>query len=276
MANNVSYLFQDFIKDLSSSDIDLIDAGGSAVDSNYPITNLQDEKISLRTFTDAKVAVKLQFDLGSTKALQAFFIGNHNFSGGTFDINSYTAADYSTGKTTVEDDLAVRLLDQYHHESSPPATRRYWELDLSNVTTDDSVYKIGRVMVYDGSNPVQLTDNPDYITSRGYGFKNIINLTSYGVRSATHKMTEKRERFELGWRERTAANNIDAEIRALYETVNGDASPFVYIPDIDLTDCYYVYLENPDLLYSEIHGIGSDAHVGDVTLRVLEAVRGKV
>lgn len=272
----VSYLFADFIKDLSSSDIDLVDGGGSAVDSNYPITNLQNEQIALRTFTDAKVAVKLQFDLGSSKQLQAFFMGNHNFSGGTFDINSYTAGDYSTGKTTVEAAKAVRLLDVYHYESSAPATRRYWEIDLTNVTSNDSVFKIGRFMCHDGSNPVQLTDIPDFITARGYGFRNIINVTSYGVRWA-HKLTEDREQFEIGWRERTSANAIHTELRTLYKTVNGNASPFVYIPDITQVDCYYVAIIEPDLLYAEIHNLSSsDSHVGRFALKLLEEVRGKV
>ena len=272
----VSYIFNDYVKDLSSADIDLVDAGGSCVDSNYPITNIQNEKISLRTWTDAKAAVKLQFDIGSTKQLQAFFIGNHNFSGGTLDINSYTANDYATGKVTVESALSVRLLDLYHYESSAPTAQRYWEFDLTNVTTADSVFKVGRVVVYDSGGLVQLTDNPDYVTNRGYGFRNIINYTTYGIHSAAHKLTEKRERFQLTWAERTAANNLDAELRTLYDDVHGDAHPFIYIPDITLTDCYYVNMENADLLYSEIHGVGADAHVGGLALRVVEAVRGKV
>ena len=222
------------------------------------------------------MAIKFQFDLGSAKALQAFFIGNHNFSGGTFDINSYTAADYTTGKTAVEVNKAVRLLDVYHYESVAPAARQYWEFDFTNCTSADSYFEIGRLMAYDGSNPVQITDIEDYIMPRGYGFRNIVNETSYGVRWV-HKLTEKRERFELSWGERTVANAIHTELRTLYETVYGDAHPFVFIPDIGQTPCYYVYVEEPELLYAEIFNLQtSGSHVGRFILRLIEAVRGKV
>lgn len=272
----VSYLFADYIKDIASVSVDIIDGGGSAVDANYPIANMRNEKVSLRTWTDAKVAIKLQITFPFAYALQTFFIGNHNFSGGTFDINSYTANDFTTDKIIVEDDLPIRLLDQYHYESEPPLNREYWELDFSATTTTDSVFKIGRLMCYDATSLIQLTDIPDVQTARGYGFKNIINLTSYGVRSATHKLTEKRERFQLLWNQRLASNNIDAELRTLYETVYGDAHPFVYIPSIDDTECYYVNIEQSELLYTEIFGKGANAHVGNVTLRLIEAVRGKI
>lgn len=272
----VAYLFNDYIKGLAAAKIDLVDAGGSCVDANYPITNLQDEQIALRSWTDAKVAVKLQFELLAAKQLQAFFIGNHNFSGGTFDINSYTANDFATGKTQVEANKAVRLLDCYHYESSAPAARQWWEFDFTNTTTADSVFKIGRVMVYDGSNPVQFTDVEDYIKPRSYGFVNIINMTKYRIRSATHKLSEKIEGFELSWGQRQQANNIQSELRTLYETVYGNAHPFVFIPDISGTDCYYVYIEDSDLLWSEIMGTGASAQVGNFKLRLIEAVRGKV
>jgi len=233
---------------------------------------MQDEQVALRTWTDAKVAVKLQFELLATKQLQAFFIGNHNFSGGTFDINSYTANDYTTGKTAVEANKTVRELDVYHYESSAPATRQWWEFDFTNTTSADSVFKIGRAMVYDDF--VHLTDIEHWKRPRGYGFRNIINETTYGTRWA-HKLAEKRERFELYWNERDNIT-LATELRTMYESVYGDAHPFVLIPDITLTDCYYGYLEDPELMWQEIMGIASTSHTGEATLRFIEAVRGKV
>jgi hypothetical protein len=264
----VAYLFSDYIKNLAASAISI-----TSEDSNYPETNLQNEQVALCTRTTAKAAIKFRFDLGSAKALQAFFIGNHNFSGGTFDINSYTAADYVTGKTTVET-KTVRLLDVYHYESVAPAARQYWEFDFSSCTSADSFFEIGRIMAYDGSNPVQLTFSPDYITRRGYGYRNIVNETAAGVRWV-HKLAERRERFGLSWNERLA-QTATTEVRTLYEAVYGDAHPFVYIPDITATACYYVYIESPEMLYQEIYGVGSSSHAGGVTLNLIEAVRGKV
>lgn len=272
-----AFLYTDEIISLADASVDLVDAGGSCVDSNYPIANLKNAKISLRTWTDAKVAVKLQFDLGSSKALQGFFIGNHNFlAAGTYDIHSYTDNDYTTGKTVVEANKAIRLLDTYHYESSAPAARQYWELDFTNTTSSDSVFKIGRVMADDGSVPTQITSIEDYIMPRGYGFGNIINETPYGVRWV-HKKFEKRERFELGWNQRRVSDSIHTELRTLYETVYGDANPFVFIPDIGQTPCYYVYIEDPELLYAEIFNLQTTgSHVGNFKLRLIEAVRGKV
>ena len=262
----LSYLYQDYVKNLAGASIVLTNE-----DTNYPTENSQDEQVALCTRTTAKVAIKYQITLASTKTLQAFFIGNHNFSGGTFDINSYSNADFTTGKVQVEATKAVRLLDVYHRESSAPVTQKYWEFDFTNTTTADTYFEFGRIMVYDDL--VQITEIEDYIKSRGYGFRNIINETKYGVRHA-HKLTEKRERFEVGWNERVMTT-LPSELRTLYEAVHGDAHPFVYIPDISLTPCYYGNMEDPELLCAEIMGVGSAAHVGQITLRIIEAVRGK-
>jgi hypothetical protein len=127
-----------------------------------------------------------------------------------------------------------------------------------------------------GDDYVTFTDIEDYLRRRGYGNRNITNLTAYGSRASVHKMIEKRERFELKWEERTRANSIHSELRTLYDAVSGDANPFVFMPDVTLTDVYYMVIENPELLYNEIHGVGSEAHVGGFMLRLLEEVRGKV
>lgn len=272
-----AFLYTDEIILLADAAVDLVDNGVTCVDPNYPIGNLKNAQIALRTWTDTVTDVKLQFDLGSTKQLQAFFIGNHNFTSGTFNINSYTDAAYSANIEQVEVNKAIRLLDVYHYESSTPTTRQYWEFDFTNtVTTDpDAVFKIGRVMVDDGSVPTQITSIPDYITPRGLGFGNIVNITEYRIRWV-HKKTGKRERFELGWNQRPISDSIHTELRALYEAVSGDADPLVFIPDIGHTPCYYVYIEDPELLYAEIFNIQTTgSHVGNFRLRLVEAVRGK-
>ena len=264
----VAYCYEDWVKSLVASKITITNE-----DTNYPETNCQDEQIALTTRTTAKASIKIQLDLGSAKQPKFFFIGNHNFSGGTFDINSYTDSDFVTGKATIEDDKAVRLLDVFHYESSAPTARQYWEFDLTNVTSSsDSYFEFGRIMLY--SDYTSITDNPDKITSRNYGFGNIINKTEYGIRYA-HRKTEKIEAFELSWNARSSTT-LATELRTLYETVYGDAYPFVFIPDVSGTACYYVYLEEPNLWYSELFGIGSDAISGDVRLKLIEAVRGKV
>lgn len=259
------YLYSDWITALAVSAIAIT----SEDSTNYPETNLQNENVALATRTTAKVAIKLQVDLGSAKAPQIFAILNHNFSGGTYDINSYTAADFATGKTTVESAKAIRALDMYHREASAPTARQYWEWDFTNCTSADSYFEIGRAMMF--SDRTALTYAEDFVRGRGYGYRNIINQTAFGTRWV-HKLTEKRERFELAWGTRLSTT-IATEMRTLYETVYGDAHPFLFIPDITGTDCYYGYLEQPELMYQEMY---ATVHTGGITMRFIEAVRGKV
>lgn len=263
----IAYAYADLIKSLAGASITI-----TSEDANYPDTNLQNEQIALCTRTTAKVAIKLQITLSAAATPQFFFIGNHNFSGGTYDIYSYTAANFVTGQTAVETNKAIRLLDMYHRESSAPASRQYWEWDFTNCTSADTYFEIGRAMIV--LDYVTITDIEDYVVPRGYGFRNIINETMYGVRWV-HKLAEKREGFELIWNERTVANAIHTELRTLYQTVYGDASPFVYIPDLSGIPCYYVYIADPELLYNEIFGLTA-GHIGAIKLRLIEAVRGKV
>jgi len=284
MANEIAYLFDDYIK-VADAVITLVCTGGNAEDSNYPISNSFNEQIALTTRTtessggagDAKTDVRYQIDLGATtgtKKLQGFFIGNHNFSGGSIKIYSYTANDFSTGQN-LEATIPYRALDTYYRLSSAPANaRQYWEFDLSkngSITSADAYFEFGRVMLYD--DVTLLTEIEDFATPRGYGFANIINVTPFGIRYA-HKLTEKRERFELNWGERTAAN-MPSELRTLFENISGNVHPFVFIPSIAATGCYYVYSDDDELTWTEIFGTDSSAYTGEMKLQLIEAVRGK-
>lgn len=266
----LSYLFNDYIKNLAAGDIALTNE-----DANYPTENSQHEDIAKATRTTDKVNILYQMDMGTTIQPQIFFLGNHNLSGGSVKVYSYSDAAFSLNQT-LEATFTYRALDMFVRLSSAPSpARQYWEYDFSkngNATSADSYFEFGRPMIY--SDLVQITEIPDYITSRGYGFRNIINVTKYDVRHV-HKIKEKQERFEFSWRERTITNSPAAELRTLYDAVNGDAYPFVFIPDLSLAACYYGYIEDPEMLWAEIMGVGSDAHVGDMALRLIEAVRGK-
>jgi len=266
-----SYIYNDYVKDLAGASITLTNE-----DSNYPTENSQDEQIALTTRTTDKVNILYQMTLAATKKPQIFFLGNHNLTSGSVKVYSYSDAAFSLNQA-LEGTFTYRALDMYLRLSSaPPVARQYWEFDFSKngtaAASGDTYFEFGRPMLYDDL--VQLTDKEDYITPRGYGFKNIVNVTDYDIRWA-HKLYEKRERFESGWNERKRSNNIYSELRTLYESVYGDAHPFVFIPDITGAPCYYGYIEDPELLWTEIYGIGTTAHVGNIILRFIEAVRGK-
>lgn len=265
----LSYLYSDYVKDLAAASITLTNEN-----SSYPTENSQHEDVAKATRTTDKVNILYQMDLGSTKQPQIFFLGNHNLSSGSVKVYSYSDAAFSVNQTLVAT-FTYRAMDMYVRVSSAPTARQYWEFDFNKNGTGasgDTYFEFGRIMLYDDL--VQITEIPDYITRRGYGFRNIINETKYGVRHV-HKIMEKRERFEFGWNERKITNSPAAELRTLYDAVNGDASPFVIIPDLSLTPCYYGYIEDAEMLYAEIMGVGTDAHVGNAALKFIEAVRGK-
>lgn len=263
MAVNAAYLFDDYIKGLAGAVIVLTNE-----DSDFPIENSQDEQVALCTRTSAKVAIKYQFDLGSALQPQIFAILNHNFSGGTFDINSYTANDYTTGKTAVAASVAIRLLDTYHRMSAPTA-RQYWELDLTSATSADSIFEFGRVMVY--SDRTSLNEVQDIRRSREYRFRNIINTTIFGVRH-THKVQKRQEMFGLRWARRKGTY-MPGDLRTLYEAVYGDAHPFLFIPNGNETACYYVYAESELLKWTDFNLPTAVAE--NMELELIEAVRGR-
>ena len=261
-----AYLYDDWVKDLTSSDVTL-----TSEDSDYPVTNAMNECVADVARTTAKVSIKIQIDLGSSQTPQAFAILNHNFSGGTFDINSYTAADFSTGKTTVESAKAVTTLDVYHRESSAPASRQYWELDLSSVTSAASYFQFGRVMVY--SDFTSLSDAEDWDRGRAYGFRSILNKTAFGVVWA-HKLEEKREEFGLKWTF-DDPTNMPGELRTLYDSIHGQAHPFLYVPDLANTDCHYVRCTADKLTWREYVDGTTKYMVAEIKLPMLEEPRGR-
>jgi len=277
MANETYYLFNDYFKDTTTADISVVnDVGADKEDAAYPKENAKDEQIGLCSRSDDKTNIKIRFDInsasGGVKALKAFFIGNHNFSGGSAKIYSYTANDYATGQV-LEATVAVRLLDMFVRIAAP-GTKRYWEIDLSHngsVTSAAAYFEWGRIMCY--TDFTILTEIEDEKKGRTFGFRNIINETSFGVRWS-HKMNEDQEGFDLTWSIRTQAN-LPSELRTLFSLIDGRAHPFVYIPDIAATNVYYVYSKADILRWTEIGGVAATDIVASVNLGMIEAVRGK-
>jgi hypothetical protein len=260
-----AYLYNDWVKELDAAYV-----SATEEDADFLVENICDEELSLVYRSVAKVGVKIRIDLGSAKLPKIFYLGNHNFTGGAFDINSYTANDWATGKTTLETQ-AVRLKDVYHYEL-PGAARQYWEFDLTNVNcTTHAFLSVGRIMLY--SDYTLLTEIEDEERERGYEFRNIVNETPFGVRWV-HRMTEKRETFGLKWSIRNQATSLlPGELKTLMDTTYGSAYPFMYIPDVSLDDCYYVRMEADSLNWLEHH---ASEYVGGLKIVLKECVRGKL
>jgi len=267
MAGEVAYLYNDYVKDLVAASITVINE-----DTDYPKTNMQNEKVSACSRTSNKTNIRIQFTLAASKPIKAISINNHNFAAGNVKIYSYTNADFATGQV-LEATVAVRAKDMFTRIASPN-TRTYWEIDLSKngtVTSASAYYEWGRAMLYDDF--VLFTEIEDFEKERRRRYRNIINRTPYGVRWV-HKMTPGLEGFGLFWSIRDQVNMPD-EMITLHDAVNGGAHPFVLIENIDSTDCYYVFIEGEELAWREVGGELTTDIVTGVSLRLEEEVRGK-
>lgn len=277
MAKEVAYLYNDYFKDITAADITIVDDGGAdKEDADYEKENAQNEDVGDTSRSDDKTNIKIRFDInsaaGGSAALKGFGWFNHNCTGGSIKIYSYTANDYATGQN-LEDTVAVRALDMFTRIAAP-SDRRYWEWDISHngtATAAEAYYEWGRLMCY--TDLVLLTEIENYERLRAYIFKNIIHKTKGGVRWA-HKVSEKQERFGLNWSVRTQAT-LPAELRTMYESINGNASPFLFVPDIDAAACYHGYAEDEELNYVEYDGTGASEYAGQFNFNFIESVRGK-
>lgn len=260
----IAYMFSDYVKALDAAGLSIT----SEDSANYPVTNLQNENVALCARTTAKVGIKIRVTLAAAASVQVLALLNHNLSGGTFDVYSYTASDFTTGQVAVASGVSVRALDVYSRAASAPAARLYWEVDLTNATSEDSYFEVGRLMAYDDW--TALTETQDAEKPRGLGYINIINETPYGVRWV-HKLAENRERWLLTWDRRLGAY-LPSELRALFAAVNGNAHPFLFVPSTAAAACYCVYIEAVELEWSDVHGT---ALAEGAKLPLIEAVRGK-
>ena len=263
---NLMWLWNDFIKNIPlPGSLSITDEA-----AGFSVNNTQTEQVSQVCRTSSKVGIKYRFYLGPQYySPRIFAVLNHNLTGGTFDINSYTWAGYGGPKTKIAT-VPVRALDMYHWQIANPASQMYWEFDFTNSTTPASYIEIGRCMCYHGYD-IRGANIEDFRVIRRYEFRNIVNTTAHGVRWV-HKVAEKIEHFNLTWGRR-AGDSLKTDLMDLYEKTHGDAHPFLYVPSQLSTDCYYVYLLSPIADFSAYFDV-DDEQTGDVSIEFAEDIRG--
>jgi len=224
-------------------------------DANFPAENAKTEEAALvaRTLLGYTTAIKFRISLVSPQSPRVFALVNHNLAAGTIDINSYTANNFSTGKVTIAT-LDVRELDICHYTLTPPAARNYWEFDFTNATAftrgpfQEYFIELGRAMLYSVCD-ADLSTIEDYKRTHAHEFSNIVNETPWGARWV-HNVESRRERIKLTWSARLGMTIRDA-LRALLALTDGDARPFLLIPDLALTECFYGYATEPSISWVE-------------------------
>ncbi len=205
----------------------------SSEDANFPKANLADGIVAKPFKFAAKVAQTITIDLGLAQAVDIAVLLNHNFT------SSATVTLRRSNDNFVNNDVlvgvfAIRERDMYM--SFTQASDRYW-----------------RLTVDDGSNSANpaigefLLGVKNEIEMFNIGWEldriqmNIIHETERGVRHAFDLFERRILNLPFGPLSESQINQI---VITLHQATNGSLIPFVFIPDIDKPDLFYVRLTN--------------------------------
>lgn len=266
-------------------------------DLDYPIENAQINIAALKAKTTAKTAIKLYIDPSygtEGRYYKPTITGfmNHNFSGGTYELFGSEFWDYEGGTLfepeTLQTAVPIRALDTIYISPFVPVNgKRYFEIDLSNVTSADDHLEFGRVILSEPlthcfaagveTNYMWITTPESYRRERGYEFLNMSNRTQGGIRWNS-QLAEKIERFKLDWKAVTGTDIVD-KIKELYFAALGDGHPVVFLPHFSGTlplpaadrECHYVYIE-PGFTWEDSW---DKKYTENISLVLKSAVRGK-
>lgn len=118
----------------------------SSEDADFLVSNIQHPWFTRHHRTTSKTSQWIKWNLGSALAVKAFILKNHNFSGGTINIQA-NASDVWTSPS-IDLSLAVTY-DPIKKMWDTAQTYQWWRVDLTNATSADSYFKVGRI--YSGS-----------------------------------------------------------------------------------------------------------------------------
>ena len=230
-------------------------------DENYPVANLYD-KLAPNVFRcESQTALSIEFDFGANIAPDTFAIINHNFTQGAVIALKCGAA---SPPATVVATLAWREFDIWKTFASQ--SKRYWSITISDSNTE--ILAIGQILI---GNKVALPRArriaDGYTPNRQ---RAIVGGETYAGVSWNYYLHD-RLFFNPTFRTATAAEQaiFDSMDRALY----GNIYPFLYVPDENGVDCYYVK-KDPDFQTKELGRIGGGELVHEMELNLIEESRG--
>jgi hypothetical protein len=211
-------------------------SSGSAItpsteDEAYPATNLYDRQ-SARVFRgESPTSLTILIDFGAAVLADTLAIINHNLTAAaTLSLKAGTSSPPSTAIATP----TYRANDIW--KAFTGTTARYWLLAISD--SNPSPIEIGQLV---------LGVRVEFPRGRriGEGYKpavkrfTIVGETYAGVFWNYHVF--QRREFNPSFRVANASE--ESVLRALDTSTCGNLWPFVYIPDVSGTDCYYVRKE---------------------------------
>jgi len=218
-------------------DNNIQDSGGissSSADSVFVTSNLFDSEMAKPFRWDETISTSLvlfiEIDFGVAKAADMIAIMNHNFaSDTTFVLKTGTAASPSGVTATPlwrEKDIWISFTDPSH---------RFYRLEitLGTIVAPVPIPEIGELFI---GTKVDLTFHMAFGMERGVQQNKIQQQTQKGVRWIFDQIN--RRFFEAKFA--TILDAHIAELDLLDRRLNGEATPFLFIPDISLTDIYMV------------------------------------
>ena len=145
-----------------------------AADSDYPVANLTNWRVSKRAGFDTAKSGELVFDLGSAQTVDACILFNHNLtSGATVKIQG-NATD-SWGAPSVDETITYVVNDMYKEFTG--GSYRYWRLTIADAGRAANDIKLGEMIL--GSN-IDLTRNPDWNITERLSYNNVQHVTAGG------------------------------------------------------------------------------------------------
>jgi hypothetical protein len=233
----------------------------STEDEDYPVENIYD-RVAARVFRGtSKTALSIIIDLGAAVQCDTFAIINHNFTqGATITLKNGT----SSPPTDVVAVIAWREFDIW--KTFAAISRRYWSITIAD--SNSEYLAIGQILLGSKINlPRARRIGESYSPNRQ---RELIGGETYAGVSHNYYLFD-RKTFNPVFRTASAAELeiFDGMDRALY----GNVYPFLYVPDVAGTDCYYVK-KDPQFEAAELGRIAGGELVHELSLNLVEESRG--
>jgi hypothetical protein len=200
----------------------------SSVDAFYGTDFLSDGNVAKpMRWTEGSGTIFVEFDFGQQISADTIVLLNHNFPvGTTFTLKTGPLAN----PTTIRAFPQYRKFDIYAKFDDP--LDRVWRLEIS-LGPNSPQPQLGEVFI---ANRIEMSAHMNFGFSRGIEHRKNAQQTQRGTRWIYDAYS--RQFFEAIFRS-LKQEHID-ELNKLDRLVGGERRPFVFIPDVNLADVYFV------------------------------------
>ena len=199
----------------------------NSADSAYPIANVIALPISDPYRSTGIASEYIAIDFGSSVAISFAAIINHNLtSGATITLKAGTTvavSDFSVAVTRREFDAYLEIAQQ---------TYRYWQIAFADASNPDGYIQVGYIQL-----GVLLSFAKGYVAETPFDDEmvNVRQQTQAGVPAIRHLYRRVSRVFSFRNMEISQRN----EIRTVYTSLQGDATPIFVIPDETIYEGYF-------------------------------------